>query len=173
MTTTKTRLMCLTALCAALMAVLSPWTILIGPVGLTLGLFAVFFTGAMLPPGWAAAACGVYLFLGAIGLPIFSNMTGGPQALVGMTGGYLWTYPLMAAILSASCARSKKLGLRLVGVAVAIVVCYVPGTAWFMYVSGMDLMQSLIACVFPFLLPDFLKGLCALLLAGSLQKRMR
>lgn len=173
MTMTKTRLMCLTALCAALMAVLSPWTILIGPVGLTLGVFAVFFTGAMLPAGWAATACGVYLFLGAVGLPVFSNMNGGPQVLVGMTGGYLWAYPMMAALLAAICQRSQKLSLRLLGVAGGIVVCYVLGTAWFMYVSGMDLMQSLITCVFPFILPDFLKGVCALLLAGSLKKRMR
>ena len=52
-------------------------------------------------------------------------------------------------------------------------VCYTLGTAWFMYVRGAGLWASLAACVFPFILPDFLKGLAALLLARAVQKRMR
>ena len=170
---TKTRSMALAGLCAALTAVLAPWSIVIGPVSLTLGVFGVFFAGAMLTPGWAAASMGVYLALGAVGLPIFSNANGGLQALVGMTGGYLWAYPLMAALLALACARTSRLPLRVLGVLGGQLVCYTLGTAWFMYVRGAGLWASLAACVFPFILPDFLKGLAALLLARAVQKRMR
>ena len=55
---TKTRSMALAGLCAALTAVIAPWSIVIGPVSLTLGVFGVFFAGAMLTPGWAAASMG-------------------------------------------------------------------------------------------------------------------
>lgn len=172
-TKSKTQNMALAALCAALTAVIAPWSVPLGPVSLTLGVFGVFFAGAMLAPVWAAAAMGVYIGLGALGLPIFSNGNGGLQALVGMTGGYLWAYPLMAALLSIVCRKSEKMLLRLCAVAGGQLVCYVLGTAWFMYVRGADLVTSLSACVIPFILPDFLKGVCALLLAALLRKRLK
>lgn len=172
MNQTKTKYMTLAALCAALTAVIAPWSIAIGPVSLTLGVFGVFFAGAMLTPGWAAASMGVYLALGALGLPIFSNAGGGLQMLVGMTGGYLWAYPLMAALLALVCAKTPRLPLRLAGVLGGQLICYTFGTAWFMQVQGAGLWASLTACVLPFALPDFLKGLAALLLASTLQKRM-
>lgn len=174
MTQTKTRLMCTTALCAALVAVVSPWSIpLPGGVGLTLGVFAVFFAGAVLPAGWAATACVLYLLIGAVGVPVFSGMQGGLQVLAGMTGGYLWAYPLMAAILSFACARTKNVWLRFAAVPVAMLVCYALGTAWFMHVMGMELMPSLAACVFPFIVPDLLKGAAAVLLGKALEKRLK
>lgn len=173
MTQTKTRSMALAALCAALTAVIAPWSIPIGPVSLTLGVFGVFFAGAMLPPVWAAASMGVYILLGAMGLPVFSNAAGGLQMLVGMTGGYLWAYPLMAALVALAVRKSDKLWLGLAAVAAGQLACYTLGTAWFMQVRGMALLPSLTACVFPFILPDFLKGLAALLLAKAIKKRMK
>lgn len=169
---TRTRWMVLTALAAALAAVLSPWSIAIGPISLTLGVFAAFFAGALLPPAWAFTAQLVYLALGAMGLPVFSGFVSGPQALVGVTGGYLLAFPFMAWVLSWFCRLSKALWVRLVGVAVALVLCYTFGTAWFIHLSGNSLQTSLAWCVFPFIIPDFCKGLAALLLAGQLERRL-
>ena len=89
------------------------------------------------------------------GPAIFSNANGGLQALVGVTGGYLWAYPLMAALLALACAKTSRLPLRVLGVLGGQLVCYTLGTAWFMYVRGAGLWASLAACVFPFILPDF------------------
>ena len=33
--------------------------------------------------------------LGAIGLPIFANFSGGISSIVGVTGGYIWAWPIM------------------------------------------------------------------------------
>ena len=57
---TNTHDLVLAALCAALTAVVAPFSIAIGPISLTLSVFAVLFTGAMLRPGWAFAAQVVY-----------------------------------------------------------------------------------------------------------------
>ena len=40
----------------------------------------------------------IYLLIGAVGLPVFANFGGGISRLVSLTGGYLWSYPLMAAL---------------------------------------------------------------------------
>ena len=113
---TNTYDLVLAALCAALTAVVAPFSIAIGPISLTLSVFAVLFTGAMLRPGWAFAAQVVYIAIGAIGLPVFSGFKSGPQVLLGATGGYLVAYPLMALVLSLVCQHFKGFLPRLVGV---------------------------------------------------------
>ena len=156
---TNTHDLVLAALCAALTAVVAPFSIAIGPISLTLSVFAVLFTGAMLRPG-------------AIGLPVFSGFKSGPQVLLGATGGYLVAYPLMALVLSLVCQHFKGFLPRLVGVILAVAVCYTFGTAWFMFMSGNDLATSLAWCVTPFVIPDLIKGVCALLLAKALESRL-
>ena len=169
----KVKNIALAGLCTAFMAVVAPLSIPIGPVSLTLSVFGVFFAGAMLAPGWAAASILAYICIGAVGLPVFANMAAGVQVLTGMTAGFLWAYPLMAALLSAVCRVSSRLALRLAGVLAAQLICYALGTAWFMFVSGMGLEASLSVCVLPFILPDFLKGLGALALAGTIRRRLQ
>lgn len=169
---TNTHDLVLAALCAALTAVVAPFSIAIGPISLTLSVFAVLFTGAMLRPGWAFAAQVVYIAIGAIGLPVFSGFKSGPQVLLGATGGYLVAYPLMALVLSLVCQHFKGFLPRLVGVILAVALCYTFGTAWFMFMSGNDLATSLAWCVTPFVIPDLIKGVCALLLAKALESRL-
>ena len=145
-TANKTRQHTTAALCAALLCVVSPRSIVIGPISLTLAVFGVFFAGAMLAsPGMAAAAVLVYMALGAVGLPVFSNNMGGAQVLVGVTAGFLWAYPVMAAILAAACRRWQGLLPRLGAVLLGQLVCYTLGTAWFMFVMKMGLLPSLTA----------------------------
>lgn len=170
---TKVKNIALAGLCTAFMAVVAPLSIPIGPVSLTLSVFGVFFAGAMLSPGWAAASILAYICIGAVGLPVFANMAGGVQVLTGMTAGFLWAYPLMAALLAAVCRGTRRMAPRLVGVVAAQLVCYALGTVWFMFVSGMGLWASLSVCVLPFILPDFLKGLAALALAETIRRRLK
>ncbi|WP_303324273.1 biotin transporter BioY, partial [Actinomyces radicidentis] len=120
-----------------------------------------------------AASILAYICIGAVGLPVFANMAAGVQVLTGMTAGFLWAYPLMAALLAAVCRRTQRMALRLAGVLAGQLVCYALGTVWFMFVSGMGLWASLTVCVLPFILPDFLKGLGALALAGAIRRRLK
>lgn len=170
---TKVKNIALAGLCTAFMAVVAPLGIPIGPISLTLSVLGVFFAGAMLSPGWAAASILAYICIGAVGLPVFANMAAGVHVLTGMTAGFLWAYPLMAALLAAVCRRTQRMPLRLAGVLAGQLVCYALGTAWFMFVSGMGLWASLSVCVLPFILPDFLKGLGALALAGAIRRRLK
>ena len=53
------------ALCTACACLLAPVSIPIGPVSLTLGVFAILLAGALLPPALAALSACAYLLLGA------------------------------------------------------------------------------------------------------------
>ncbi len=51
-----------------------------------------------------------------------------------------------------------------------ILLCYLLGTAWFMYITGTDLAKSLLLCVVPFLPGDALKIAVGALLASRLRE---
>ena len=77
MGTSRTRSIAFVALTIALLGVSAWVSIPIGPVMLTLQMFAVMFAIMVLTPKQCMASIAGYLALGAIGLPMFSGMRGG------------------------------------------------------------------------------------------------
>ena len=67
-------------------------------VPITIQVFGIALIGVTL--GWRLGCLSavIYLLIGAVGLPVFANFGGGVSRLVSLTGGYLWSYPLMAAL---------------------------------------------------------------------------
>ena len=105
----QTKAMTLCALFAALTAVCAQISIpLPGGVPLSLSVAAVYSTGLLLAPGWAAASQVVYLLLGAFGMPVYAGFSSGMGVLFGPTGGYLFVYPLMALAVSLGVRRWGK-----------------------------------------------------------------
>lgn len=163
--------MVFTAMFAALIAVCSIISIPIGEVPVTLQTFAICLTAAML--GWkrGTLAVFIYILLGAIGVPVFAGMSGGIGILAGPTGGYIIGFILTSLIVgfAADPWARKALPLAIAMVA-GVLACYVTGTIWFMVVTGMGLVESLMLCVVPFLLFDAAKIALAVLLSNRLSK---
>lgn len=67
-------------------------------VPITLGTFAVMLTGCILGPSRGFAAVALYLGLGAIGLPVFSEHRSGLGVFTGPSGGYLLSFPIAALL---------------------------------------------------------------------------
>ena len=160
----------LTALFAALTAVLAQIQLPIGPVPFNLAVFGAFLAGMLLAPAWAAASMGVYMLLGAVGIPVFAGFMGGPAVLLGKTGGYVIGYIFIALATALAVKRSGKLPVIGAAMLAGLLICYGFGTAWFMAVTGADLVSALGWCVLPFIVPDVCKGVLACVLgrpAGS------
>ena len=134
----------------------------IGPVPVVMTNLFILLSGYLLGPGAGAAAVGLYLFLGAAGLPVFSA-GGGAALFLGPTGGYLAGY-LPAAVLTgflARCNTNRLFFLDLFFFALGAVVIYVPGVALFKLHTGLPWDGALKAGVFPFLPGDALKVVAA------------
>lgn len=73
------------ALVTAVMCIISPFTIYIpiSVVPISLSILTIFLSVYVLKLGDALISCGLYVLLGAVGLPVFSGMTGGPAKLLG------------------------------------------------------------------------------------------
>ena len=162
------------ALGAALTAACA-WISVPAPVPFTLQTFAVFASVLILGGRESAIAILVYLFLGAVGLPVFAGFKGGPGVLFGPTGGYLWGF-LLIALLYRIPVRKESLPVRALLLAAGLAVCYAFGTAWFITVysrtSPMGLSKALSLCVVPFILPDLAKLALALLVGCRVRRAL-
>ena len=85
------------ALMTAVICILGPLSIPLpmSPVPISFTNLAIYFAVMLL--GWKRGTISyiVYLFIGLVGIPVFSGFTGGPGKLVGPTGGYLIGFILM------------------------------------------------------------------------------
>lgn len=167
----------LMALFAAFLCVLAPIAVPIGPVPITLTNFLLYIAIAVL--GWKRTfvAYLVYLFVGIIGLPVFSGFEGGLGKIAGPTGGYLIGFFLMILIVSLwEIIKSDKMWLvhtlRFGVMALGTGVAYAFGTMWFSYSTGTGWGAALLVCVVPFLIGDFVKIVLALIVAPPLAKQM-
>ena len=174
MRTASTQKLTLCALCCALLCVCSQIQVPLPPVPLSLSLLAVHLTGALLGSRAGAASVAAYVLLGAAGVPVFAGFAGGLSVLLGPTGGFLAGYMLCAWLVG---RLTERFGISrrslLLSMTAGTLACYVPGTAWFMLVTGTDFAGSLSVCMLPFIPGDLFKILLSALLVRRLQKPLR
>ena len=178
-----TRRLTLCAVMAAVTCVLAPISVPIGPISITGGTLALYLTACLLGGKWGLAATLVYLLLGFVGLPVFSNYMGGAARLLGPTGGYLVGYLPMAflagAVVEFSLRKFRGQGkkgaifalvLQFLGMILATAVLYAFGTAWYCVQAGVGLQKALAACVIPFIPCDLIKMAAALVVGTPVRR---
>ena len=173
----RTRELVPAALLAAMMAATSWIEIKFGPVPFTLQTVFVVLAALLLAPEWAAASMGVYLVLGAVGLPIFAGGVGGFAAFTLPTGGFLVAFPV-AAGLGALAYRSVRripraggeVGATIAAVLVVEVVIYAVGVPWLIVTTGMPVGAALGVALVPFLVPDAIKAAAAVVIATAVRR---
>ena len=161
----KTKQLVRIALMAAVLCVLAPWKIPVGPIPITLASFGVYLAAGVLGPLEGTIAVVVYVLLGAVGVPVFSGFTGGAGCLLGLTGGYILGYIPCAAVSGLRMGRNAPLWRRALALVAGTAVLYALGTAMYCIQSGKALAAALAACVLPFLPLDAVKiAVCAVAL---------
>lgn len=171
----KIKDMVLIAVMTAVICVLGPLSLPIGPVPISLTNFAVLLTIYVLGMKRGTISLLLYILLGLVGLPVFSGFTGGPAKLFGPTGGYIIGFIPMALIAGTVIERNRKSYVRnVIAMVLATLVLYALGTAYLAYSAHMTFGAALAAGVIPFALLDFVKiVICALvgpILFGALQR---
>jgi biotin transport system substrate-specific component len=115
------------ALCARVTVPL-PFT----PIPLTLQNFGVLLVGLTLGSRRGFAALTLYLLEGAAGMPVFNPAgLGGIAQLMGVTGGFLLAYPLVAGIAGWVMERGKRSFSRAALASISgEIVLFSAGIAW-------------------------------------------
>lgn len=129
------------------------------PVPLTGQTFGVLLCGAVLGSRRAFLSQALYLAEGAAGLPVFAGGSASVAHLVGPTGGYLWSFPVAAALLGWLVERgaSRSTGLLAGALALADSFILAVGASWLHYFFRVSSSQAWIMGFYPFLIGDILK----------------
>ncbi|MFW5807519.1 MAG: biotin transporter BioY, partial [Spirochaetota bacterium] len=96
----------LAALCTVLIIIGAYIAIPVGIVPIVLQNMFVLIAGLLLGPAWGTVSVVVYLFLGALGLPVFAGGKGGFVHILGPTGGYLLSY--VPAVFACGLVASRE-----------------------------------------------------------------
>ena len=173
-TKTKSKVypLAMTAVMAAVTCVLGPMSIPIGPVPISFTNLAIYISLYLL--GWKRGTLSylVYMLIGMVGMPVFSNYSGGMGKLFGPTGGYIIGFIPMAIIAGIVIDKSRNRGIQLAGMIVGTALCYAFGTAWFCFQAGYAVGTALGLCVFPFIPGDLAKMVIAMVIGPMIRSRL-
>ena len=165
-----------TALLAAVICAVSPWTIPLGPIPLSLASLGVYLAACVLDCKHGVAAVVAYVAIGGVGLPVFSGARGGFGALVGPTGGYIIGYIVLAlaeGLIIDLFAKEKRIWLFPVAMVAGTALLYALGTGWYMAQTGVELLPALAVCVLPFLAGDAFKIVAATAVGFPVRRALR
>lgn len=164
----------LTGMFAAILAVISQISIpMPSGVPITIQVFGVALVGVVLGWKFGLLSTLVYIFIGAIGIPVFSNFTGGLGILTGVSGGYIIAWPILAGLCGIRFNRLSKMKntaltilLSLIGLAAVEII---GGIQW-SFLSGMTLPAVFTYSIVAFVPKDILITVLAVIVGNQIRR---
>ena len=117
---------CYSGLFAAVISIMAQISIpMPGGVPMTMQTFAITLAAVVLGAKLSTVSSVIYLLLGAVGVPVLANFSGGFDKFIGPTGGFLISFPLMDIFFTASISSSMCSAGNLTPISSSF-----PSTAW-------------------------------------------
>ena len=153
---------------AALTAVGAFLSIPIGPVPITLQSMFVLLAGFVLGVKGAVLSQVVYLTLGLIGLPVFSNFTGGIQSILLPSFGFLLGFLVVAMVAGLAHKKANTMVGFLIYGLFATVLLYIIGLSYMTFILNVVMKSDLsFSTIFKIGLLAFIPGDLLKLFAAS------
>ncbi|MFL0269729.1 biotin transporter BioY [Candidatus Clostridium radicumherbarum] len=160
-------------LMAAVICILGPLSIPIGVVPISFTNLAVYIVIYSLGMKKGSISYIIYMLLGFVGLPVFSNFSGGPSKLFGPTGGYIIGFFFMALIAGFFIDKYfDKWYFCILGMVLGTAVCYIFGSFWLAYEAHLSASKAFAVGVIPFIPGDLTKILIASILGPQIRQRL-
>jgi biotin transport system substrate-specific component len=144
------------------------------PVPITLQTFFVVLSGAVLGSRLGLFSQAGYIFLGAMGLPVFQGYTFGIAHIFGSTGGYLIGF-MAASLLVGKILEKESQGLFKITAAFLIgnVVLYALGTLWLILIYRISFINAILIGVLPFFTIELAKIFLAAVIYSKISHRSK
>ncbi|MFC4714128.1 biotin transporter BioY [Planococcus dechangensis] len=170
----KLRMMIVTALFAAIIGVLAQVTIPLPLVPITGQTLAIGLAATILGARYGTMSILVYLGIGAVGIPVFAQMSGGLGSLFGPTGGYLFGFIPTAFIIGyylekTSFTVMNAIIANIIGMFVALIF----GTVWLKVFAELTWTGAFVGGFLPFLLVGVIKAVLAAWIGISVRNRLK
>ena len=167
------RKMMITALFASIIAVLAQVTIPLPLVPITGQTLAIGLAATILGSRYGTIAVLLYILMGAIGLPVYAQFSGGLGILFGPTGGFLFAF-LPTALVIGYYLEKRGFTLRnaIVANLIGTLVSLVGGTIWLKYFVDLSWTAAFLSGFAPFIVVGILKALLAAWAGITIRNRL-
>ena len=143
------------------------------PIPITLQTLGVFITASILGAKLGTVSIIIYILLGAVGLPVFSNFTGGFGILLSPTGGFIIGFIFTALTIGIITSFKNSILTNTLAMLLGLLLCYTFGTVWYCIYANVDFITAVLVCVVPFLFGDAIKIIVASILVTKLKKLIK
>ena len=139
------------------------------PVPIALQNSTVLLMAGLLGFRRAVASVSLYLFLGVVGLPVFSEGCSGLQHIIGTNGGYFFGYLIASFVVGKIAERKKTVFNVALALALGNLTVYFFGAGYLSTFVGLK--NAIFMGIAPFLMGDFFKTILSVKLMQSNWKR--
>ncbi len=161
------------AVLSACLCVVSPWSIHIGQIPITLATFAIYIIGSVTRKLDGLIVTLIYIFIGIIGIPVFSSFQAGIGSILGITGGYIIGFlPCIWIINLFTCINKQKFFWYPFSMLLGTIVCYIIGSIWYMIQTENTLQNTFLVCIAPFIIFDAIKIIVASIIGYIMNVRI-
>lgn len=170
--TIQLRMMVFASLMTALIAIggYLSFPIPLIPVPIVLADFFVMLAGLLLGAAWGSASVGLFLFLGALGMPVFAGGASGVAVFFGPTGGYLIGYLLSAFVIGLVSGKGKASSVKdFIALLLGDCVLFGIGIVWLKTVLHVTWNKALAFGLLPFIPGTTIKIIVAVILVRTLR----
>ncbi len=144
------------------------------PVPITLQTFFVILAGAVLGKKLGMLSQASYLFLGAIGMPIFQGYAFGVAHILGPTGGYLAGFLLASFLTGKILEKEENSFLKIIAAfAIGNIALYSLGVIWLMLLYRISLVNAVAMGVLPFVAVELIKVVAAAFIYRKISYRSK
>lgn len=172
-TNEKLKMSLYAALMAGITAILAQMTIPLPLVPITGQTLAIGLCATILGSRYGTLAVALYVAMGAVGLPVFSEAKGGFSVLVGPTGGYIFGFIITAYITGLILEKSSfTLVPAVIANIIGMIITLTLGAVQLKFAADLTWNQALSGGVYPFILVGIIKAFLASALGITIRKRL-
>lgn len=167
----KIRYITISAIFTALTAILAQISLPLpfSPVPITFQVMAVYISAIILGSRMGALSQITYVLLGAVGIPIFVNFQGGLSIILGPSGGYLISYPIIAFIIGKISDKNLSFIPSISLLFVSLFICYGMGAFQLSFITHITIKKAILLGVLPFIPLDIIKIALAYILGNRIR----
>src|SRR5690625_1446817 len=162
MDNSKLQMIIVTALFSAIIGVLAQITIPLPFVPITGQTLGIGLAATILGSRYGTLSSVLYLVIGAVGIPVFSQMTAGFGVIFGPTGGFIVGFIPTAFIIGLYLEKTKlTMTNAFIANVIGMFITLIIGTAWLKVVANLTWTAAFLGGFAPFIVGGLIKAILA------------
>lgn len=169
----KLRSMIITPLFAAIIGVMAQLTIPLPLVPITGQTLAIGLAATILGARYGTISVLLYLVIGAAGVPVFAEFSGGISKLFGPTGGYLVGFIPAAFVIGYYMEKTSFTFVNaMIANTIGMIITLIFGTAWLKIAAELSWTVAIAGGLTPFIIVGLIKAALASWIGIIVRKRL-